>query len=67
MNEHSRIVFNLKKDLWPYYGLKAFERRNLRAIVEPQNGEIWKYRSLQAYNALVYAGLAAGVLLTLSY
>ena len=67
MNEGRGIVFKPKEDLWPYFGLKAFERRNWRALVQSNNGEIWKHRGLQAYNALWYAGLTAGVLLAISY
>lgn len=67
MNEGRSIVFKPTEDLWPYYGLKSFERRNWRALVEPNNGEIWKHRSLQLYNTLWYAGLIAGVILALSY
>lgn len=67
MPEYRKMIFKPKEDLWPYLGLRSFERRNLRAIVEPANGDIWKYRCLQGYNALWYAGMASGVILALSY
>lgn len=40
MNEGRGIVFKPTEDLWPYFGLKAFERRNFDALIEPNNGEI---------------------------
>ncbi len=63
MPEYRKLRFE-KKDFIPYGGFKSFKRRNGSAAEDFENP---KYIGFMAYHAVCYGGIAAAVILAVSY